>query len=160
MKFPPTPCQECIRLQVGCCVNNEVNVVLAALPSQIAPAKTVSRGLYNRARDNYFARLAAAGGGGRWWWLRGRGSSAGGAGGGGGGSGGEGWGRNKGVMVVEEKSGGEGGWGREAEKSDVCAGERREREGSGCTGCESGVVPSVVRAERFCVLYICTYDSR
>ena len=71
--------------------------------------------------------------------MRGRGSSAGGAGGGGGGSGGEGWGSNKGVMVVEEKSGGEAGWGREAERrSNVYAGERSEREGSGCAWCERG----------------------
>ena len=39
----------------------------------------------------------------------------------------------------------------------VYVGERSEREGSGCTGCERGVVPSVVRAERFCVyrMYTC-----
>ena len=45
VEIPLPPCQECIQPQVGCCVKNEVDVVLASLPSQIAPATTVSRGL-------------------------------------------------------------------------------------------------------------------
>ena len=84
--------------------------------------------------------------------MRGRGSSAGGAGGGGGGSGGEGWGSNKGVMVVEEKSGGEGGWGREVERrSNVYAGDRSEHEGRDVRG--ASVVRGASRLERFCVSY-------
>ena len=38
---------------------NEVVVVLTSLPSQIAPATTVSQGLLNRACDDNVARLIA-----------------------------------------------------------------------------------------------------